>query len=126
MDSQEITAVDVILLASSPELEVGDSGRCHRGAVGHPRVVDAEVRCADIGHRGLDHGTALVDLTSREALGLPPGGQREDPLGQAHPADAQRVVGILREAGDKAVEGDGDGPIPRLRSITKPVTMSAR
>jgi len=91
MDSQEITAVDVILLASSPEVEVLPGNVC--AAVRRPDIL-CPITVAPISAIAASI-TGLLSLTS-PPLGLPPGGQREDPLVQA------------REAGDKAVEGDSD------------------
>src|SRR5262249_28977407 len=92
------------------------------GGVGIPRPgVTAEHvaphdRRTEVGQRLLDHRGARGDRATLEAVRLAPDRQRERPVVELHPAQAERVGDALVRARDVAVEGHRDRePQPRHR-----------
>src|SRR5262249_37922340 len=79
----------------------------------------AHDRGTDVCPAFLDHGGAGVDVASDLAVHLPERLEREDPLVQLHPADAERVLLVLIWAGDVAVQRhrDAESQLAHLRSI---------
>src|SRR5438034_2934641 len=76
-------------------------------------------RGAEVRERFLDDAIAFVDLAPGPAFHLVPEPQREDPLVQAHSADADGIVDPLIRAGDETVERHRD-PEAQLRHPTSP------
>src|SRR6266487_4608314 len=75
---------------------------------GRAEHVPAHHRGADILPRFLDYPCALVHLAPLLAVGLAPGGQRNNPVVEPLAALAERVLLTLVRAGDETVQRDRD------------------
>src|SRR6476646_1638278 len=63
---------------------------------------------AEVGVGLLDDAVAIVDLTARLAVHLPPKSEWEDPLVKPHAADAEWIVDALIRPGDETIERHRD------------------
>src|SRR5580704_15024513 len=70
--------------------------------------VPAHHRGADVLPRFLDYPCALVHLAPLLAVGLAPGGQRNNPVVEPLAALAERILLALVRAGDETVQRDRD------------------
>src|SRR5881227_212010 len=76
--------------------------------VGRAEHVSAHHAGPDVLARFLDYPRALVHLAALLAVGLAPGGQRNNPVVEPLAALAERVLLALVRASDETVQGDRD------------------